>query len=148
MGGQLVTPVVEVLVRGDVDRQRSQFRRKRLIDLSEHLTELGALLYDEPSRRVKPKRLLRALLRSPFAALAREAAAGLPTAPVTAREAERVLFPRLNEWTSRELVARPDESAARAERLFDSLPLDAPLLLTANLPHTQAERAATFADAS
>ena len=26
MGGQLVTPVVEVLVRGDVDGQRSQFR--------------------------------------------------------------------------------------------------------------------------
>ena len=107
-------------------------------------TELGALLYDEPSRRVKPKRLLRALQRSPFAALASEVAHELPTVPVTAREAERVLFPWLNQWTSRELVARPGENAVRAERLFDSLPSDVPVLVVVDLPHTYAQRIAHY----
>ena len=41
---------------------------------------------------------------------------------------------------SRELVARPGENAVRAERLFDSLPLDAPVLVVADLPHTYAQR--------
>ena len=107
-------------------------------------TELGVLLYEEPSRRVKPKRLLRALQRSSFAALASEVAHELPTVPVTAQEAERVLFPWLNQWTSRELVARPGENAVRAERIFDSLPLDAPVLVVADLPHTYAQRTAHY----
>ena len=53
MGGQLVTPVVEVLVRGDVDGQRSQFRRQRLIDLSEHLTERPPMNTDREHERIR-----------------------------------------------------------------------------------------------
>ena len=53
MGGQLVTPVVEVFVGGDVDGQRSQFRRQRLIDLSEHLTERPPMNADGEHERIR-----------------------------------------------------------------------------------------------
>jgi hypothetical protein len=52
MGGQLVTPMVEVLVGRDVGRQRPQFRRQRLIDLSEHLTEWPPVNADSEDERI------------------------------------------------------------------------------------------------
>ena len=53
MGGQLVTPVVKVFVGRDVAGQRSEFRRQRLIDLSEHLTECPPMNADGEDERIR-----------------------------------------------------------------------------------------------
>lgn len=50
-------------------------------------TELGALFYEQSSRRVKPKHILRALQRSPFADVAQMLSPRL-VAPMTGEEAE------------------------------------------------------------